>query len=121
MDVTVVFFFVHVAVWCGGVVVVVVVSLAVLEVEVVQRGGGRLGGADCWLCGGDGADGDGCVESGLRWDLVEEVGEGLGGDYGGVAEVFEFLCTFVSLAKSGQDGGEVGEHTALMVLMERLT
>ncbi|KAH9833958.1 hypothetical protein Tdes44962_MAKER08714 [Teratosphaeria destructans] len=63
----------------------------VVEVEVGEGGGGGLWGAGDGLGGWDGADGEGRVQGGLFGDASEEVGEGLGGDDGGVAEVFEFL------------------------------
>ena len=31
------------------------------------------------------------MEGGLLWDLLQELVEGLWGDYGGIAEVLEFL------------------------------
>ena len=34
------------------------------------------------------------MERGLLGDAVEEIGEGLGCDNGGVTEVFEFLCSW---------------------------
>jgi len=59
------------------------------------------------------------MEGGLRWDTVEEVGEGVWGDDGCVAEVLEFLEQ--SLVSHGTLGVGDGLHTALMVRMERLT
>lgn len=50
----------------------------------------RAGGWDC-------ADGDRGVEGGLGWDLLEEGGEGLGADYGGIGKEFK-------LGFDGSDG-----------------
>lgn len=74
-----------------GFIVLLLVIAAVCAgvVEAIHRldwnGGGVVlgGGCDC-------ADGDGGVEGGLRGNAGEEVGEGLGGDDGCVAEVLEF-------------------------------
>lgn len=46
------------------------------------------------------------MEGGLLWDVLEELVESLWGDYGGIAEVFEFLAG-VSTCIGRRDGVRV--------------
>lgn len=57
------------------------------------------------------------MESGLGGDLGEQVGEGLGCDYGGIAEELELLGGVLADAVLKSERG----HTALMARMLRLT
>ena len=60
------------------------------------------------------------MERGLLGDAVEEVGEGLRCDDGGVAEVFEFLWNWLVLGAVPQFFLGRVERTALMVRIDRL-